>query len=131
MLACDAVTSRASMPRVLSSGWRSCPGLHAELSLSTAPGCGKSTQLAAIITLCIAQDRPVLSTASRHEAVDACLKKVEVTIQRARIDRVIIRVFDASEDKLACKRVLRKDVDWRSASFRARSKWRPHLSVAF
>lgn len=42
-----------------------------------APGCAKSVQLAVAMVLCVAQQKPVLLTASRHEAVDACLQKVE------------------------------------------------------
>lgn len=73
---------------------------------------------------------PVLLTASRHEAVDACLKKVEVLVKTSGLDCTILRVFDAAEDKAACKRVFRYRSEWRNAEFRVRSKWRPHLSVA-
>ncbi|KAH8778670.1 hypothetical protein F5883DRAFT_639167 [Diaporthe sp. PMI_573] len=74
------------------------------------------------MVLVIAQGRPFLLIASRHEAVDACLKKVE---------SIVVRVFDAAEDKSACKRVILERDNWRSTPFRARSRWRPHLSVAF
>lgn len=47
------------------------------------------------------------------------------------LDCIIIQAFDAAEDKEACKRVFRYSSEWRNAEFRVRSKWRPHLSVAF
>lgn len=103
----------------------------ATLLIHGAPGCGKSEQLAGCITLCVAQNMPVLLTASRHEAVDACLRKVEVMVKTSGLDCTIIRAFDAAEDKEACKRVFRYRNQWRNAEFRVRSKWRPHLSVAF
>lgn len=95
------------------------------------PGCGKSAQLAGAIVLAIAQGKPVLLMASRHEAVDACLKKVEALVQTSGLDCVIIRVFDAAEDESACKRVLFERDDWRSSPFRIRLRWRPRLSIAF
>lgn len=100
------------------------------LLIHGAPGCGKSEQLAGCITLCVAQNMPVLLTASRHEAVDACRKKVEVMVKTSGLDCIIVRAFDAAEDKEACKRVFRYRDQWRNAEFKVRSKWRPHLSVA-
>lgn len=96
-----------------------------------APGCAKSVQLAVAMVLCVAQQKPVLFTASRHEAVDACLRKVEGVIQRSGLDCIIIRAFDAAKDKAACRRVFQHRDEWRNAEFKIRSKWRPHLSVAF
>lgn len=95
------------------------------------PGCEKSVQLAGGIVLAIAQGQPVLLIASWHEAVDACLEKVEALVQTSGLDCVIIRAFDAAEDKNACKRVLFERDDWRSSPFRVRSRWRPRLSIAF
>lgn len=63
--------------------------------------------------------------------MDACLKKLEGLCQASGIDCAIVRAFDAAEDKSACKRVLRERDGWRNSPFRVRSKWRPHLSVAF
>lgn len=103
----------------------------ATLLIHGAPGCGKSEQLAGAITLFVAQNLPVLLTASRPEAVDACLGKVEVLVKTSGLDCTIVRAFDAAEDKEACKRVFRYRNEWRNAEFRVRSKWRPHLSVAF
>lgn len=64
-----------------------------------APGCGKSEQLACAITLCFAQDLPVMLTAARHEVSDAFLSKVETTVKTIGLSCVIARVFDAAEDK--------------------------------
>lgn len=74
------------------------------LPVHSDPGCGKSEQLAAAISLCVAQDLSVLLITSRHEAVDACLTEVETIVKTSGIECVIIRVFDAAEDKAVCKR---------------------------
>ncbi|KAG8164460.1 hypothetical protein KVR01_006378 [Diaporthe batatas] len=54
----------------------------------------------------------------RQAAVDACLRRVEGLCQTSGIDCVIVRVFDAAEDKSACKRVLRERDGWRNLPFR-------------
>lgn len=95
------------------------------------PGCGKSEQVAPAISLCVAQDLLVLLIASRHEAWDACLTKAETIVRTSGIECVIVRVFDAAEDKVACKRVFRNGDEWYSTEFRVRSKWRPPPSIAF
>lgn len=69
-----------------------------------APGCAKSCRLAVMITLCVAKGDSVLLIASRHEAVDSCLRKI--------VDII-------------------KLTDMKKTSFRVRSRWRPELSVAF
>lgn len=97
-----------------------------------APGCAKSCQLAVMITLCVAKGDSVLLIASRHEAVDSCLRKVVEIIKLTDMQPLVLRSYDASEDMKACRRVLWCDgADWKKTSFRVRSRWRPELSVAF
>lgn len=97
-----------------------------------APGCAKSCQLAVMITLCVAKGDSVLLIASRHEAVDSCLRKVVAIMKLTDMQPLVLRSYDASEDMKACRRVLwcGRD-DWKKTSFRVRSRWRPELSVAF
>lgn len=95
------------------------------------PASGKSEQVAVAISLCVVQSLPVLLIASRHEAVDACLTKVETIVRKSGIEGVNVRVFDVAEDRAACKRIFRNGDEWCNTEFRVRSKWRPHLSVEF